>query len=815
MSTVRNQTVNIREEMERAYLDYAMSVIVARALPDVRDGLKPVHRRILYAMHDMRLFSDRPHRKSARIVGEVLGKYHPHGDAAVYDAMARMAQDFSMRYLLVDGQGNFGSVDGDSPAAMRYTEARMSPLAQELLVDIGKDTVDFADSFDGTLEEPTVLPARLPNLLLTGASGIAVGMSTNIPPHNLGEICDTLCYLIDTASATDGHRGIDEVSVEDLMRFIQGPDFPTGGLIYRYGQHDGERVDTIRRAYATGRGRIVMQAKTHVEEMSRGRSRIVVTELPYQVNKSRLIERIAELVRQERITGISDLRDESGRQGLRVVIELSRSTDPRQTLEDLFKQTQMRETFGVIMLALVDGEPRLLPLKRCLLEYIAHRQEVIARRSRHELEQARQRAHILEGLRIALNHLDAVIDTIRRSREPRTARSNLRHKFKLSEDQAEAVLSMPLRRLARMERARVEEEYNEVSSRISYLEDLLASPAKIMRMIKEELQELKGKYGDGRRTQIVEREERGYTQADFAPQEKQVVVLTVETIQRVPADEFSFRRSTGITSRTVRGHLTHLEADPHDTVLFLTNRGRGLTWRVFRLPGEEGPTSQLIPLEQGEDVIALLALPPEEESEKSFLVLATAQGQVKRTCVADLSLLEQQPGEVLRLGDGDELCFGRVSSGAQEVLLVSSRGQVIRFSEDEVRPQVSPSARGVIGIKLGKADAVVGVALVDSQDQGELVIVSAQGYLKRTRLQDYPPQRRSGRGVRTASLNRRTGNLVTAAVLRPGQKLSILSQEGRRAYFGYEDVPRMGRSTQGRKLANFGRQDAPERAVVF
>jgi len=815
MSATRIQTINIREEMERAYLDYAMSVIVARALPDVRDGLKPVHRRILYAMHDMGLFPDRSHRKSARIVGEVLGKYHPHGEAAVYDAMARMAQDFSMRYLLVDGQGNFGSVDGDSPAAMRYTEARMSPLAQELLVDIGKDTVDFVDNFDGRLEEPTVLPARLPNLLLTGASGIAVGMSTNIPPHNLGEICDALCYLIDHLSTPDGDGEANEVSVEDLMRFIQGPDFPTGGLIYRYGQHDGEQVDTILRAYATGRGRIVMQARTHVEEMSRGRNRIVVTELPYQVNKSRLIERIAQLVRQERITGISDLRDESGRQGLRVVIELSRGTDPREVLEELFKQTQMRETFGVIMLALVDGEPRLLPLKRCLLQYIAHRQEVITRRSRHELEQARHRAHILEGLRIALDHLDAVIDTIRRSREPRTARSNLRRKFKLSEVQAEAVLAMPLRRLARMERARVEEEYREVTSRISYLEDLLASPSRIMEVIKAELQELKGNYGDGRRTQIVDREERGYTQADFVPQERQVVVLTVDTVQRVPAQEFSFRRSTGVTARAVQAHLAHLEADPHDTVLFLTNQGRAVTWRVFQLPGREEPTSQFLRLGEGEDVIALLALPPKEEAERSFLALATAQGQVKRTCIADLSLLERMPGEVMGLEDGDELCFGGVSSGAQEVLLVSSRGQAIRFGEDEVRAQVSPSARGVIGVRVEKADTVVGTALVNPQDQGELVVVTARGYLKRTPLQDYPLQRRSGKGVRTANLSKRTGNLVAAAVLRPGHKLSILSRQGRRAYFTFEDVPQMGRSTQGRRVVNFGRGDAPERAVVF
>jgi len=809
MTVARIQTINIREEMERAYLDYAMSVIVARALPDVRDGLKPVHRRILYAMHDMGLFPERRHRKSARIVGEVLGKYHPHGDAAVYDAMARMAQDFSLRYLLVDGQGNFGSVDGDSPAAMRYTEARMSSIAQELLVDIDKDTVDFADNFDATLQEPSVLPARLPNLLLTGASGIAVGMSTNIPPHNLGEICDALCYLIDR------YEGVDEVSVEELMKFVQGPDFPTGGIVYRYREYDGEQVDTILRAYATGRGRIIMQARTHVEEMSRGRSRIVVTELPYQVNKSRLVERIAELVRQERIRGITDLRDESGRQGLRVVIELSRSTDPREVLEELFKQTQMRETFGVIMLALVNGEPRLLSLKRCLLEYIAHRQEVITRRSRHELEQARHRAHILEGLRIALDHLDAVIDTIRRSREPRTARNNLRRKFKLSEAQAEAVLAMPLRRLARMERARVEEEYKEVISRISYLEKLLASPRRIMGVIKGELEELKAQYGDGRRTQIVEREERGYIQEDFVPQERQVVVLTVDTVQRVPVQEFSFQRSTGITARAVQGHLAHLEVDPQDTVLFLTNRGRAFKWRAFQLTGKEEPVSQFLRLSQGEDVAALLALPPEEEAGSSFLVLATAHGRIKQTCLADLSLLERKPGEVIGLGDGDELRFGGVSDGAQEVLLVSRQGQAIRFAEDEVRPQVSPSARGVVGIRLGKDDTVVGAALVDPEDQGELAIVSAKGFLKRTPLQDYPLQRRSGKGVRTANLSKRTGNLVAAAVLRPEQKLSILSQRGRRAYFAFEDVPQMRRSTQGRKLANFGRRDAPERAVVL
>jgi len=809
MGASTSRTVNIREEMERAYMDYAMSVIVARALPDVRDGLKPVHRRILYALHDMGLFPERQHRKSARIVGEVLGKYHPHGEAAVYDAMARMAQEFTMRYPLVDGQGNFGSVDGDSPAAMRYTEARMSPIARELLVDIGKDTVDFVDNFDGTLQEPLLLPARLPNLLLTGASGIAVGMSTNIPPHNLMEICDALCYLI------DHDKEADEVSVEELMRFVQGPDFPTGGLIFRHRQQDGDQVDMIRRAYATGRGRIVMQARTHMEEMSRGRSRIVVTELPYQVNKSRLIERIAQMVREERIKGITDLRDESGREGLRLVIELSRGTDPREVLDELFRQTQMRETFGVIMLALVDGEPRLLSLKRCLLEYLAHRREVITRRSQYELKQARDRAHILEGLRTALDNLDAVIDAIRRSREPRTAREKLRRRFKFSEAQAEAILATPLRRLVGTERSAVEEEYKELTARISFLTELLASPHKLMRVIEDELQELKARYGDGRRTQIIEGEEGTYTQADFVAEEAQVVVHTVNTVHRVPAKQFSFQRSTGITARAVEGHLTHLKVEARDRVLFLTNWGRAFRWPSFQLPEEERPTSQFLRLGEGEEVVALLALPPEEEDERSFLVMVTTGGQVKRSCVADLSLVDRNPGQVVGLDKGEELCFGGLSDGTQELLVVSSQGQTIRFAEQEVRPQTSPTARGVIGIRLEKNDTVVAAALIDPQGQGELATISATGYVKRTSLLDYAPQRRGGKGIRAASLSEHTGNLVGAAVLQPGQKLSILSQQGRRAYFPFEDLPQMGRSTQGRKLANFGRRDAPAKAVVF
>ena len=488
--------VDIQREMQVAYLDYAMSVIVSRALPDVRDGLKPVHRRILYAMHDMGLSSDKPYKKSARIVGEVLGKYHPHGDSAVYDAMVRMAQDFSLRYRLVDGQGNFGSVDGDNPAAMRYTEARLTRPAEEMLLDMDKDTVEWTTNFDETLKEPTVLPSAFPNLVVNGASGIAVGMATNIPPHNLGEVCDALVYLIDR------YHDVEDVTVEELMRFIKGPDFPTGGILYRYSGDE----DMIARAYASGRAHFRVQARAHIEEMSRSRTRIIVTELPYQVNKTNLLERIAELAREGKLEGVSDLRDESDRTGMHIVIEVSRTADPRTVLADLYKYTPMQQTFGMSMLALVDREPRMLSLRRVLQHYVEHRREIIRRRSAYELARARERAHILEGLLKALDHLDEVIQTIRRSQTTDTARTNLIAKFKFSEVQAQAILDMPLKRLAALERKRLQDEYQELLKRIAYLEELLANPDKILGVIREELLALKLKYADARRTQIVEAE---------------------------------------------------------------------------------------------------------------------------------------------------------------------------------------------------------------------------------------------------------------------------------------------------------------------
>ncbi len=511
------QLVDIEREMRTAYLDYAMSVIVARALPDVRDGLKPVQRRILYAVHDMGLRPTTSHRKSARIVGEVLGKYHPHSDTAVYDAMARMAQGFSLRYPLVDGQGNFGSIDGDAPAAMRYTEARMATIAQEMLADIDKRTVDFSPNFDGTLREPIVLPAGLPNLLVNGAAGIAVGMATNIPPHNLGEVCDALVCMLDR------YKRLDDVTVEDLMRFVQGPDFPTGGVIYRQDRRKDD-ADALRAAYAIGRGRITVQAKTHIEEMTRNRSRLVITELPYQVNKTNLIERIAKLVRDGRLEGIVDLRDESDRRGMRIVIELTRTVDAKAMLEQLYKLTPLRTTFGVNMVALVDGAPRLLSLKKALEHYLEHRRDIITRRSRYELEQAKHRAHLLEGLLVALDHLDEVIQTIRRSRTADTARTNLRRRFKLTEIQAQAILDMPLKRLAALERRKMADEYKELQKRIKHLQSLLRSPTRLLRMIKGELVAIKEKYGDQRRTTIAGQV--GVTLDEIVQEEEALVALT-------------------------------------------------------------------------------------------------------------------------------------------------------------------------------------------------------------------------------------------------------------------------------------------------
>lgn len=779
--------IDIEDKMRTAYLDYAMSVITARALPDVRDGLKPVQRRILYAMNDMGLQHDKPYKKSARIVGEVLGKYHPHGDAAVYDAMVRLAQDFSMRYVLVDGQGNFGSVDGDNAAAMRYTEARLTALAEEMLADIDKETVDFTSNFDGSLQEPLVLPTRLPNLLVNGTAGIAVGMATNIPPHNLGEVCDAIAYLI------EHYRKIDDVTVDELMRFIKGPDFPTGGSIMG--------LEGIRSAYATGKGRIVIRAKAHIEEIAGGRYRIIVTEIPYQVNKANLVERIADLVRNHRIETISDLRDESDRQGTRVVIELKRGAEPRTTLNQLLKYTQMQTTFGVNMLALVDGEPRMLSLRRALQLFIEHRREVITRRSEFELERAKQRAHILEGLKIALDHLDEVISTIRASRTAETALDNLRRKFKLTEIQARAILDMQLRRLAGLERRKIEEEYREVTQRIRDLQALLRSPTKILELIKAEMQELKTKYGDTRRTRVAE-EEVTFTPQDLVPKEDVLIAITQHGyIKRMAADAYGRRgrSARAIITRDTDAVQYLFAANTLDSILFFTDKGRVFQEKAHQIPDiarqDRGiPVSNIVALESGEKVTAAVAVPDFEQAE--YLTMVTRQGRIKRTVISEFSAVRPSGIAAISLSEGDELGWVSLTHGDQEIVLVTERGQAIRFSEEEVRP-MGRAAGGVGAITLGEGDSVTSMDVI--RPEGELLLITAKGYGKRTPLKEYPKQGRNGRGVVTLASKylEKTGPVTAARVVDPDGEVMIISAQGVVLRCLVKDFPRASRASRG------------------
>ncbi|GAB4543654.1 MAG: DNA gyrase subunit A [Anaerolineae bacterium] len=803
IGTVR--LVDIEQEMQEAYLDYAMSVIVSRALPDVRDGLKPVHRRILYAMHDMGLHAGAPYKKSARIVGEVLGKYHPHGDAAVYEAMARMAQDFSMRAPLIDGQGNFGSIDGDPPAAMRYTEARLTALSQEILADIEKETVNFVDNFDGSLTEPEVLPARFPNFLVNGASGIAVAMATNVPPHNLGEICDALVFMIDRMMKGKGET----VPVEDLLQFIQGPDFPTGGIVYRYatGAEAGdENADLIRSAYAVGRGRFTVQAKAHIEEMTRNRHRIVVTELPYQTNKTNLIERIAELVRDGKIEGITDLRDESDRQGMRIVIELTRTVEPRQVLEQLFRLTPMQQTFGMNMLALVDGEPRLLSLKRALQLFIEHRQEIITRRSRYELDRARQRAHVLEGLLVALANLDEIIATIRSSRTVDTARRNLRRKFKLTEVQAQAILDMPLRRLAALERQKIEAEYKEVLKRIKELESLLRSPKKILGVIKDDLAELKSKYDSPRRTHIVAGERRQLTARDLVPEENVVVAVSRDgRVCRWPADK-GLEPARGRQQDPLVAVTT---ANTRHNLYLFTDDGKTIVIPAHQVPAGTAPSQgvsvgELAGLSGQPAVTAALAFPSAvapagggAESPSGYLFLTSRQGRVKRIALADLFAARTNEITVMKLDPGDVLAWAAHTSGKDEVVLIVSNGQAIRFSEDDVRPTGLP-AGGVLGVKMGEGDQVVGMGIY--RPRGDVIVISEKGVGKRSALSEYPTQGRYGMGVISASLSETTGPLAAGVVASASDRLLIVSARGNSKALFVRSLPKARRASQGKEL---------------
>ena len=799
--------VSIEQEMQGSYLDYAMSVIVARALPDVCDGLKPVQRRILYAMYDMGSRHNRPHRKSARIVGEVLGKYHPHSDAAVYDAMARMAQDFSLRYPLVDGQGNFGSIDGDSPAAMRYTEARMSALAEEMLVDIDKETVDFTDNFDGTLQEPAVLPARLPNLLLNGSSGIAVGMATNIPPHNLGELCEALTYLIDHACPSDRHHEADEVSVDDLMQFLPGPDFPTGGLIL--GQ------EGIKSAYATGRGRVVMRAVTRIEEMRHGRHRIVVTEIPYQVNKSSLIERIAYLVREGRIPDITDLRDESDRRGMGIIIELKRSAQPRKVLNQLFKYTTLQSTFGVNFLALVNGEPRLLSLKRALLYYIDHRREVLNRRTRYELDQAQRRAHILQGLLIALANMDAVIATIRQSPDADAARTRLVERFDLSREQAQAILDMQLRRLAALERQRIQTEHEELQQRITYLQELLAAPHKILLLIKEDLAQLKAQYNDPRRTHIALGASTELEEEDLIAEEEVLVSLTrLGYIKRLPARTYRTqdRGGRGVIGMTTREKDTvqHLfAASTLDTLLFFTNQGKVYSVRAFEVPdaGRQArglPLVNLLSLDPHERVTTVVPVPDFDQAE--HLTMATQLGRIKRTPLEEFASVRPSGLVAISLEEGDELGWVSLTNGDEELILVTARGQAIRFPESEVSV-VGRTALGVMAIRLEEGDRVAAMDIIrlsvpDQVVENDLLVVTSKGYGKRTPLAQYSAQGRYGKGVRALDARKltQTGPVADARVVRPGDAVTLISAEGMVICLQVEGISQLGRNTQGVRL---------------
>jgi DNA gyrase subunit A len=788
--------ISIDEEMRGSYLDYAMSVIVARALPDARDGLKPVQRRILYAMHDMGLRPGTAYKKSARIVGEVLGKYHPHGDTAVYDAMARMAQDFSLRYPLVDGQGNFGSVDGDAPAAMRYTEARLARIAEALLADIEKETVDWNDNFDGSLQEPAVLPGLLPNLLLNGNSGIAVGMATNIPPHNLTEIVDAIAYLVDRWADRD------DVTVDELMTFIEGPDFPTGGLVL--GREE------IKLAYGTGKGRLIMRAVTRIEEMSGGRFRIVVTEIPYQLNKTTLLERIAELAREGRLPDISDLRDESDRKGMHIVIELKRGAAPLKALNQLFKFTPLQSTFGVNMLALVNGEPRLLSLKRALEHYVEHRIEVITRRTAFLLRQARERAHILEGLRLALEFLDEVIALIRGAASAEDARGKLIARFGLSERQAQAILDMQLRRLAALERQKIEDEYNALLGQIKHYEEILAAPTRVLAIIKDEAVALKERFGDARRTQIVAQAAEDFSEEDLIRQENVLISVTQGSyVKRTPLAAY---RTQGRGGRGVQGMQTKAEdevvdlfaARTLDHVLFFTNRGRVYGQRVFALP-DAGRTAKGLPmvnvlnLTADERVTTLLVVPDFQQAE--YVTLLTRQGKIKRMKLEEFEAVRPSGIIAMNLEPGDELGWARATGGDQEFIIVTAGGRALRFAETEVRA-MGRSAAGVWAIQLGNGDLVASFDVVEPG--GDLLVITQHGYGKRIALGEFTAHSRNTGGQWALAHDRveETGKVAAAHVVQPKDQVSVISANGVVLRTPVAAISQMGRATRGVRIVS-------------
>ena len=776
---------DIEKEMRTAYIDYAMSVIVSRALPDVRDGLKPVHRRILYAMHEDGITSDKPYRKCANTVGSVLGRYHPHGDAAVYDAMVRMAQDFSMRYMLIDGHGNFGSIDGDGAAAMRYTEARMAKISNYMLADIEKNTVDFMPNYDDRLQEPTVLPAQIPALLINGSSGIAVGMATNIPPHNLTEVIDGIIKIIDE----------DEVTDEDLMQVVKGPDFPTGALILGR--------EGIKEAYTTGRGKITLRAETEIEEMSGNRQRIVVSSLPYQVNKAKLIANISDLVKDKKIEGISDVRDESDRiDRVRVVIELKRDANAQVVLNQLFKHTQMQDTFGIIMLALVNGEPKVLTLRQCMDCYIDHRKEVVLRRTKFDLDKAEARAHILEGLKIALDNIDEVIEIIRNSYDD--AKERLMARFGLSDIQAQSILDMRLKTLSGLQREKIDNEYEELMKLIAYLKDVLGSEKLVFDIIKKELTEVKEKFGDARKTKIVAAEGE-FELEDLIKEEQTVITLThFGYIKRMPIDTYKSQRRGG---KGITGTATREEdfvkqiftASTHDTLLFFTNKGKVYRLKGYEIP-EAGRTAKgtaivnLLSLERGEKISAVITI--SNFAEGKYLLMATKSGMIKKTALYEYNSVRKSGLQAITLKNEDELIDVRMTDGEDNVVLVTREGLCITFAEKDVRP-IGRTGQGVIGMKLNEGDEVIGMEPIIAGSKATLLAITENGFGKRTELDEYRVQTRGGKGVITYKITPKTGKLVGIRIATDDEDAMLITNNGTIIRIKVKDISILGRSTQG------------------
>jgi len=839
--------VEITEEMEKSYLDYAMSVIVQRALPDVRDGLKPVHRRILYAMHQMGLSHTSKFVKSAKVVGEVLGKFHPHGDMPVYQALVRMAQNFAMRYPLITGQGNFGSIDGDPPAAMRYTEVKMAPMAQEILADIEKETVDYVDNFDQTLKDPVFLPSALPNLLLMGAEGIAVGMATKIPPHNLVEVIEAAILMIGRGKMGESHeargeaqiefrrisldegeakeeaatesrplRFESEATIEEILQFIKGPDFPTFGQIFDQNE--------IREAYATGKGRIVIRGKAEIEEGKAGKFQIIITELPYQVNKAQLVAKIANLAKEKKIDGVADLRDESDRHGIRVVVELKRDARPKSVLNNLFKKTDLQTTFPTNFVALVDGTPMTLNIKQILTEYINHRHLVITRRSEFELKEAQNRAHVLEGLLIALENLDAVIETIKKSKDADEAKGNLMTKFKLTEIQAVAILDMQLRRLAALERQKIEDEYKSIKERIDFLTDLLAHPNKILKVISKELAEIKEKYADERRTKIYKKKAEEFSEEDLIPSEEAIITITsTGYIKRVPRGTYRTQRRGGkgvVGMKTKEeDEIAHLlTANTHDFILFFTNKGRVFRIRVWELPESSRQSKgqaivNLINIEQGETIQSVLTLKSQETPEQKYLLLVTKNGLVKKTEIKKYDNVRSSGLIAIKLDKDDELCWAKITSGNNHVLLVSHEGKSIRFNENDVR-HTARDTRGVIGIVLKKDDYVVGMEALPPRAQRpqdrrrkvfrDILVVMERGVGKRTDFTEFPLQKRGGMGVKVAEITPKTGKVVCSQFVDESvEQIVLTSRQAQMIKLPLKNIPRLGRATQGVILMRF------------